>query len=100
VTHLQCTPSMARMLADDEKARNAMMGLRRMLVGGEALPGRLAGQLAGIIGGPVLNMYGPTETTIWSSVETTLRRRGGRQHRPADRQHRALRAGRKRSASS
>jgi natural product biosynthesis luciferase-like monooxygenase protein len=71
VTHLQCTPSMARMLADDEKARSAMMGLRRMLVGGEALPGRLAGQLAGIIGGPVLNMYGPTETTIWSSVETT-----------------------------
>ncbi len=33
--------------------------------------GRLAGDLAGLIGAPVLNMYGPTETTIWSSVEAT-----------------------------
>ncbi len=72
VTHLQCTPSMARMLAEDEGARAALKRLTRMLVGGEALPGRLAGDLAGLIGGPILNMYGPTETTIWSSVETTM----------------------------
>lgn len=72
VTHLQCTPSMARMLAEDTGARAAMTRLKRMLVGGEALPGRLAGDLAGLIGGPVLNMYGPTETTIWSSVEATM----------------------------
>ena len=71
VTHLQCTPSMARMLAEDDGARTALKGLKRMLVGGEALTGRLAGDLAGLIGGPVLNMYGPTETTIWSSVEAT-----------------------------
>ncbi|WP_405054098.1 MupA/Atu3671 family FMN-dependent luciferase-like monooxygenase, partial [Tabrizicola sp.] len=72
VTHLQCTPSMARMLAEDDGARAALARLKRMLVGGEALPGRLAGDLAGLIGGPVLNMYGPTETTIWSSVAATL----------------------------
>jgi natural product biosynthesis luciferase-like monooxygenase protein len=72
VTHLQCTPSMARMLAEDQGARAALKRLKRMLVGGEALPGRLAGDLAGLTGGPVLNMYGPTETTIWSSVESTL----------------------------
>lgn len=71
VTHLQCTPSMARMLAEDAGARVALSRLKRMLVGGEALPGRLADDLAGLIGGPVLNMYGPTETTIWSSVEAT-----------------------------
>jgi natural product biosynthesis luciferase-like monooxygenase protein len=71
VTHLQCTPSMARMLAEDEGARAALKGLKRMLVGGEALMGRLAGDLSGLIGSPVLNMYGPTETTIWSSVEAT-----------------------------
>lgn len=71
VTHLQCTPSMARMLAEDDGARTALKGLKRMLVGGEALTGRLAGDLAGLIGAPVLNMYGPTETTIWSSVEPT-----------------------------
>ncbi|MBL9075324.1 MupA/Atu3671 family FMN-dependent luciferase-like monooxygenase [Tabrizicola sp.] len=71
VTHLQCTPSMARMLAEDDGARAALNGLTRMLVGGEALTGRLAGDLASLIGTPILNMYGPTETTIWSSVETT-----------------------------
>ena len=71
VSHLQCTPSMARMLCEDEGARAALTRLKRVLVGGEALPGRLARDLAGLIGGPVLNMYGPTETTIWSSVEAT-----------------------------
>lgn len=71
-THLQCTPSMARMLSEDEGARAALRRMNRMLVGGEALPGRLAADLAGLIGGPVLNMYGPTETTIWSSVEATM----------------------------
>jgi natural product biosynthesis luciferase-like monooxygenase protein len=71
VTHLQCTPSMARMLAEDDGARAALKRLKRMLVGGEALMGRLAGDLAGLIGTPILNMYGPTETTIWSSVEAT-----------------------------
>ena len=71
VTHLQCTPSMARMLAEDDGARAALKGLKRMLVGGEALMGQLAGDLSSLIGGPVLNMYGPTETTIWSSVEAT-----------------------------
>jgi len=71
VTHLQCTPSMARMLAEDDGARAALKTLKRMLVGGEALTGRLAADLSTLIGGPVLNMYGPTETTIWSSVEAT-----------------------------
>lgn len=71
VTHLQCTPSMARMLAEDEGARSALRNIKRLMVGGEALPGKLAADLATLIGGPVLNMYGPTESTIWSSVEAT-----------------------------
>ena len=71
VTHLQCTPSMARMLVEDDGARAALGRLDKMLVGGEGLPGRLATDLSQAIGGPVLNMYGPTETTIWSSVEAT-----------------------------
>ncbi len=71
VTHLQCTPSLARMLSDDAGARAALSRLKRVLIGGEALPGRLASDLSTLIGGPVLNMYGPTETTIWSSSEAT-----------------------------
>ena len=39
----------------------------RMLCGGEALPRELATRLlAG--GAPLWNVYGPTETTIWSTV--------------------------------
>jgi non-ribosomal peptide synthetase component F len=40
VTHLQCTPSMARMLLIDDEAKAGAAGLQRMLVGGEALPDR------------------------------------------------------------
>ena len=39
----------------------------KMLCGGEALPRDLANQLLAK-GGELWNMYGPTETTIWSSV--------------------------------
>ena len=69
VTHLQCTPSMAQMLVADQDARSALAGLRRMMVGGEAFPPALARELRGLVGGVVMNMYGPTETTIWSTVQ-------------------------------
>jgi hypothetical protein len=39
------------------------------MVGGEALPGALVGDLRQATKARILNMYGPTETTIWSSVE-------------------------------
>jgi amino acid adenylation domain-containing protein len=39
----------------------------KVLCGGEALPRELAGQLGGL-SAAVWNMYGPTETTIWSST--------------------------------
>ncbi len=70
VTHLQCTPSMARLLLLDAAARPGLATLRRMMVGGEALSPQLAGELTGLIAGNVMNMYGPTETTIWSAVHT------------------------------
>ncbi len=77
VTHLQCTPSMARMLLLDEQARPGLAALRRMMVGGEALQPQLARELTSLVGGEVMNMYGPTETTIWSAVHT-LGRQGRR----------------------
>jgi natural product biosynthesis luciferase-like monooxygenase protein len=71
VTHLQCTPSLARMLVADDGARHALRGLRHLFVGGEALPGALAEELAVATDATITNMYGPTETTIWSSVHRT-----------------------------
>lgn len=70
VTHLQCTPSLARMLADDAEARPALSRLLKMMVGGEAFPESLAQDLNDIVSGSVMNMYGPTETTIWSTVHS------------------------------
>ena len=67
VTHLQCTPSLARMLAGSEETLAALKSLRKLLVGGEALPIGLASQLQSELPGVVINMYGPTETTIWST---------------------------------
>ncbi|MQQ09273.1 LLM class flavin-dependent oxidoreductase [Epibacterium sp. SM1979] len=70
VTHMQCTPSMARMIAMNEEARMATGRLRHLLVGGEALPGDLVAALRTGTRAEIHNMYGPTETTIWSTVQT------------------------------
>ncbi|TRW95781.1 LLM class flavin-dependent oxidoreductase [Paracoccus sp. M683] len=68
VTHLQCTPSMARILVTDPTVASAMACLRCVMIGGEALPPSLVRDLRAVTGAEILNMYGPTETTIWSSV--------------------------------
>ncbi|QBF31986.1 MupA/Atu3671 family FMN-dependent luciferase-like monooxygenase [Thalassococcus sp. S3] len=69
VSHLQCTPSMGRMIAMNDDARLALSGVKHVLLGGEALPGDLVTDLRRCTRAQVLNMYGPTETTIWSTVE-------------------------------
>ena len=70
VTHLQCTPTMATMLAADADAKDGLAGLEQLMVGGEALTPDLARTLASAVRGRISNMYGPTETTIWSTVGT------------------------------
>lgn len=67
VTHLQCTPSMARLFLEDDGARAALGRVGTLLLGGEALPGALLAALGTGRPARILNMYGPTETTIWSS---------------------------------
>ena len=69
VSHFQCTPSMARMLGFDDEARNQFPKLKHMMVGGEAFPNALAKDMSAILNGRLTNMYGPTETTIWSTTQ-------------------------------
>ena len=76
VTHLQCTPSMAQMLVMNDEARVALAQLDYVMVGGEALPGALAGELRNLTGAHLENMYGPTETTIWSTTQTIRTEKG------------------------
>jgi FkbM family methyltransferase len=70
VTHLQCTPSLAGLLAGDAATLDALKPLRALLLGGEALPAPLAERLRGALPAALHNMYGPTEATIWSLTET------------------------------
>jgi acyl-coenzyme A synthetase/AMP-(fatty) acid ligase/aryl carrier-like protein len=68
---MQCTPSMARMLTMHDDARAALADVKHLMVGGEAFPVALAKDLVSLVGdkgGDVTNMYGPTETTIWSTT--------------------------------
>ncbi len=67
-THLQCTPSLARIICAEPDARRAFAQLQHMLVGGEALPPDLAVELSDAVGGTVHNMYGPTEATVWATT--------------------------------
>lgn len=76
VTHFQCTPSLARILAADPESLAALRPLRKLLLGGEALPPSLAAQLASSIDGDLINMYGPTEATVWSAT-AAIDRSGG-----------------------
>jgi natural product biosynthesis luciferase-like monooxygenase protein/FkbM family methyltransferase len=68
-SHMQCTPSMASMLVMDPAALDALRSLQHLLLGGEAFPPTLAKHLWEIVPGTLHNMYGPTETTIWSTTE-------------------------------
>lgn len=71
--YLQCTPSLAQMLSLDEASRAVLARVPTLLLGGEALPVGLAQRLTAARAeagaeGALLNLYGPTETTIWSTV--------------------------------
>jgi amino acid adenylation domain-containing protein len=68
VTNLQMTPSLARMLTLDPRAFAALGSLKQMLLGGEAVPAALIHHLRQVFHGEIHNMYGPTETTIWSTA--------------------------------
>jgi amino acid adenylation domain-containing protein len=61
---LQATPATWRLLLDS--GWRGLPGLK-MLCGGEALPRELAERLLALPG-ELWNLYGPTETTIWSTV--------------------------------
>ncbi|WP_455680349.1 amino acid adenylation domain-containing protein, partial [Streptomyces griseofuscus] len=64
VTVMQATPSLWHAVVADSEGELAGV---RALVGGEALPGELARTLVSRTAA-VTNLYGPTETTIWSTA--------------------------------
>ncbi|MEU5552259.1 amino acid adenylation domain-containing protein [Micromonospora sp. NPDC047793] len=70
VEYLQMTPTRLRLLcADPEAARATLARLDKLVVGGEAFPEDLLPRLREHRSLGVHNVYGPTETCIWSSVK-------------------------------
>jgi surfactin family lipopeptide synthetase A len=64
ISIMQATPSLWRLLLEADWAPNANL---KILCGGEMLASDLAKKLLGI-SQHVWNVYGPTETTIWSTL--------------------------------
>ena len=87
-TVMQATPTTWRMLLD--AGWPGRPGLKA-LCGGEALPVALADRARRAADLELWNMYGPTETTIWSTVRARSHPGRAADDRPADRQHHALR---------
>jgi len=67
-SHLQCTPSMAKILGMEMGPVNSLSSLCKIMIGGEAFPIGLAEALKPLATARIHNMYGPTETTVWSAT--------------------------------
>jgi natural product biosynthesis luciferase-like monooxygenase protein len=68
-TLLQCTPSLMRMLMQGRAGQPVLGSLRALLLGGEPVPLPLVQEISKTFHGRIVNMYGPTETTIWSAAQ-------------------------------
>jgi amino acid adenylation domain-containing protein len=69
ISILQLTPSRLQLLLADPQTANSLKSLRYLLIGGEALPAPLLEKAKQFTTGKIYNMYGPTETTIWSAIK-------------------------------
>lgn len=74
VTHMQCTPSLARL--EVERVPDTFRGLDHLLLGGEPLPPALAERLSTQVEGSLWNVYGPTEATVWCAAQKVWDRDG------------------------
>ncbi|NOQ27711.1 MAG: amino acid adenylation domain-containing protein, partial [Bacteroidales bacterium] len=66
---LQLTPSRLGLILADEFSKDIFNEIEVLFLGGEELPATLLSNLRDLYKGKVYNMYGPTETTIWSTIK-------------------------------
>lgn len=65
---VQFTPSRMKILLSTEKGRKSLRDVKVILLGGEQLQEQMLNEIKKTTTAKIYNMYGPTETTIWSSV--------------------------------
>ncbi len=66
---LQLTPSRLELFISQPEAGRSLGQLTYLLVGGEVFPRSLLEKVSTLIQGKIYNLYGPTETTIWSCIK-------------------------------
>lgn len=67
VTVLQITPSRLKILMQDDDFKTVLNKFRIIIIGGEVLDCSLVDCVKKYTEAKIINAYGPTETTIWSS---------------------------------
>jgi natural product biosynthesis luciferase-like monooxygenase protein len=66
--YMQCTPSALKKLLMETADTEQLKSLKTLMIGGEAFSDHLAEEALDTLNVELYNMYGPTETTIWSAV--------------------------------
>lgn len=69
VNMIQTTPSRLSAFLDNPNELNYLSNLTDILVGGEPLPETLLKKLKQLSNAKIYNMYGPTETAVWSTIK-------------------------------
>jgi len=77
VNMVQVTPSRLQLLLNLTGDLRVLAGVGELMVGGEAFPAPLFKRVKESFPGSIYNMYGPTETTIWSTVKDLTGTRPG-----------------------
>jgi amino acid adenylation domain-containing protein len=69
VTIFQLTPSRLQLFISDPDAAKSLGWLKYLVIGGEVFPAPLLEKARVFTRGKIYNVYGPTETTIWSTIK-------------------------------
>lgn len=65
---LQFTPSSMQMLHMYDTKFRCLRNVSEIMIGGEKFPPRLLEDLQKAMNGKIYNMYGPVETTVWTTI--------------------------------
>lgn len=69
VTMIQTTPSRYKALLENDDKTEFIGKMSDIMVGGEALPKSLLQRFEVLTKANIFNMYGPTETAVWSTIK-------------------------------
>lgn len=76
INTLQFTPSRLRMIHKIDPHFECLKKVKVVLIGGESFPEELLKDLQKNTTAKLFNMYGPTETTIWSTISELTNKEG------------------------